>query len=175
MKTKTINLYFFDELSEEAKQKAVENLYDINVDYNWWDSTYDDAEDVGLKITSFDTYRGNINGNITTSINDVCDKIIENHGISCETYKTAKDYLAQYDALVEKFSDGIDIDEVEEGNEYDFDAECNELEDDFLKAILEDYLVLLRQEYEYLTSEEAIIETIRTNQYTFTKDGKLEN
>ena len=32
---------------------------------------------------------------------------------------------------------------------------------------------MLRNEYEYLTSEEAVIESIRANEYEFTEDGKL--
>jgi hypothetical protein len=33
----------------------------------------------------------------------------------------------------------------------------------------------LEKEYEYLSSDEAIIETIEANEYTFTESGKLEN
>lgn len=36
-------VFKFDELTEEAKQSAIENLYDINVDYEWWEYTYEDA------------------------------------------------------------------------------------------------------------------------------------
>lgn len=38
--------YKFAELSEMAKQKALESLYDLNVDYDWWDYIYDDAKNV---------------------------------------------------------------------------------------------------------------------------------
>ena len=176
MKTKTINLYSFDELSEDAKKKAIENLYDINVDSEWWESTYDDSANVGINITGFDTGRRNdITGNLTMSMCEVCHKLIAEHGEDCETYKTAKDYLNQWDALVEKHSDGITKDKVSEYNEYDFDVEADNLEDDFRKAILEDYLIILRNEYEYLTSDEAIIETIQLNEYTFTENGKIDS
>lgn len=68
MKTKTINLYEFDELSEDAKEKALQNLWDINVDHEWWDYIYEDAERIGLKITGFDIDRGNYcEGDILTS------------------------------------------------------------------------------------------------------------
>jgi len=36
MKTKTINLYEFDELSDSAKEKAISNLWDCNGDFNDW-------------------------------------------------------------------------------------------------------------------------------------------
>jgi hypothetical protein len=32
---------------------------------------------------------------------------------------------------------------------------------------------MLRQEYEYLTSEGAIIETIEANEYEFTEEGRM--
>ena len=40
-----------EKLSDKAKQKAIEKFYDINVDYDWWDSVYEDAKNIGLKIT----------------------------------------------------------------------------------------------------------------------------
>lgn len=43
----------FDELSESAKEHALNRLGDINVDQGWWDFTYEDAENIGLEITSF--------------------------------------------------------------------------------------------------------------------------
>lgn len=53
MKTKTITLYSFDELSDDAKEKAIDKLYNLNVDYEWWDSTFDDAKRIGLEIRGF--------------------------------------------------------------------------------------------------------------------------
>ncbi len=46
-------------------------------------------------------------------------------------------------------------------------------EDEFLKELLEDYRIILQKEYEYQTSEEAIIGTIEANEYEFTQDGKM--
>lgn len=44
-----------------------------------------------------------------------------------------------------------------------------------LLAELEDYLSILRQEYDYLTSEEHAREMIEANEYTFTVDGERED
>ena len=41
------------------------------------------------------------------------------------------------------------------------------------KALLNDYLSLLSNEYEYLISDEAIKETITANEYEFYENGKL--
>lgn len=174
MQTVSINIYKFNELSAEAKQTAIENLYDINVDHNWWEFVYDDAETIGLKITGFDLDRNNYcNGELYESMPECCRLIIANHGEGCSTYKTAIAYLSDYDSLVEKYSDGINKDIVADGNEYEFDKEADELEAEFLKDILDDYASILQNNYEYLTSDEAIIETIEANDYDFTEDGKL--
>ena len=176
MKTITINLYSFKELSPEAQQKVLEKYYDINVYSEWWDDTYEDAKNIGLKIDECDIERGNFcRGSFMKDSIEVADNIMKEHGETCETYKTAKEYKENWDKLVEKYSDGINKDCVTEDNEYDFDNEANELEGEFLKALLEDYLIMLRKDLEYKTSKEAIIETIECNDYTFTEDGDMDN
>lgn len=176
MKTVSINLYEFSELSEDAKEKAITNLSDINVSHDWWDCTYDDAENIGLKIKSFDLDRNrHAKGVFITSGCEVAEKIMSEHGESCETFKTAAQFLSDWANLVIKYSDGKNMDRVAEGNEYDFDNEANDLEEEFLKSLLEDYSIMLQKESEYLQSEAAIIETIEANGYTFEEDGTLNN
>lgn len=169
-------VYNFDELSDKAKEKAIQELYDCNVDSEWWNCTYEDAENIGLKITSFDIDRASyVKGNFIESAEETAEKIIKEHGESCETYKTASNYLKDRAELVKKYSDGINFDKVSEDNEYDFDNECDDLDAEFLKSLCEDYRIILSKEYDYLTSEEAIIETIKANDWTFTKDGIMKN
>ncbi len=164
MKTISINLYKFDELSETAKQKALSDLSNINVDYEWWESTYDDAERIGLKITSFELDGSkNATGEFINSGLDVAESIIKEHGHDCETRKTALNYIDKYNSLM--FNVKSEDDEME--NEFE------EIEKEFLNSLLEDYANILQRESEYLQSEEAIIETIKANDYDFTEDGKL--
>lgn len=163
MKTKTYNVYKFNELTEESKQKAIENLCYINVDHDWWEFTYEDAKTVGIKITGFDIDRGAYcKGDFIESPLTVIELIKENHGESCETYKTA----LQYEKLI------LECPKDEEGETIENELEV--IEDDFRNSILEDYRIMLEKEYEYLTSKEAIIETIETNDYDFTIDGELD-
>lgn len=145
--TVTHEVYTFDELSEDARQKALEELYDINVDSDWWyENIYEDAENIGLKITSFDTYKHDISGHLTEDMQTVCKNILKEHDNTCATYTTAEKNKNRH-------------------------GEDNQQQ--FCKDLLEVYLVMLRDNYEYLQSEEAITETIRANEYEFYANGKL--
>lgn len=156
-RTVRTKVYKFDELSDKAKQKVLTALIHINVEDEWWEFIYEDAENIGLKLTGFDIGRGNeCTGEFILNAKDCAEKIIENHGETCDTYNSATAFLAGYDNVSNEIEDG-DIED--EGNE-------------FLKALLQDYLKMLRDEYEYQTSEEAIIETIIANKYEFTADGR---
>lgn len=55
---KTISVFSFSELSDDAKKTAINQLQTINLDYNWWDYNYEDAANVGLKIKGFGLDRG---------------------------------------------------------------------------------------------------------------------
>lgn len=45
--TKTDTVYKFDELSEQAKEKARDKWREGELDYEWWDSVYEDARAIG--------------------------------------------------------------------------------------------------------------------------------
>ncbi len=165
MRTIKINLYKFNELSKDAQMKALDELHSINIDQEWWCITYDDASQIGLKITGFDIGRSNdIGSEFINDAQNVADLILENHGEESETHGTAKLYLSEVDNL---------IDDRNENEDSVYDDEMEELESNFLKSLSEDYLILLRDEYQYLITYEAIKETIEANEYDFTEDGKM--
>lgn len=154
METRTYTVYKFDELSDDAKEKAIQNLYDINVDHEWWESTCDDARTIGLSITSFDIGRGSYcKGKFISSAESCIEFILKEHGKTCGTYALATEWKDKLDTESETYKE-----------------QCEE----FLNSLLEEYLSLLRQDYQYLISEAAIIETIKANDYDFTEDGKID-
>lgn len=156
IKPKPYTVYKFNELSESAQENAIQELYDINIHEDWYEYTYEDAKAIGLKIDSFDIDRGSYCKMTYLTTPELTAKaIIMNHGETCETYSLAKDFR---EAII-----GMDIESEE------FEDACT----DFLKDLQEEYLSILRREYEYLTSEDAIINTIVANEYEFTEDGKL--
>lgn len=158
MELKTVELYQYSELSDQAKEKAREWFLKGAFDYNWYEFIYQDAATIGLKITSFDIYHGTIDGEWMESPYKVIELIKKNHGEQCETFKTALQYEAEF----------LKLGEDEDGNQ----IEDENIEDDFKHSLLEDYLIMLRKEVEYIESEEAISEMMIANEYTFLKDGE---
>jgi hypothetical protein len=166
--TKTRVLYEFDELSEDAKDKAIEKLYDINVDHDWWNWVYEDARGAGIKITSFDVgYRQSIEGEFILSANEVAQNILNNHGDMCETYKIADAFMKEWQPIFDDYMDS----ESAHYESWESEEKLMDIESKFLRSLLEDYRVILREEYEYLQTREAIVGTIKANKYEFDEQG----
>lgn len=171
-KTKTITLYNFDELNDEAKETA-RNWFRECMDHDWYETVYEDAENIGLRITSFDIGRSNeIEGKFIESARECAQQIVDEHGDTCETYKTAEKFLKERDEIVDTAERDENGDFV---SEYELDQKLDECEEQFLKSILEDYLVNLRNEYEYINSDESVDESIMANEYTFRENGRRED
>ncbi len=170
IETVEYKLYTFEELPEETQAKIIENNYDFNVTHDWWENVYSDAEEVGLKITEFDLDRGSyVKGDFVFSACEVAQNILNNHDPMCETHKTAaaflEDWQPHFNTYMDETSDFYESQEIEET--------LIDLEDEFLKSLQEDYRIILQKEYDYLTSEEAIKEILKANEYEFTSDGKI--
>ena len=171
MKQVTIECKKFHEWDEETQERIISEHRDINVDRDWWISTYEDASNVGIKITGFALDR---NRHCTGKIDypfDTAKKIVEEHGESCETYKTSKSYLEDYNKIMSYEATGTE--EEEEIIDKDIEEEIRDLDEEFIKSILEDYSIMLQREYEYLQEDEAIISTFEANEYEFDKEGKI--
>lgn len=162
MRNITTTVYKFAELSEQGKAKAIQGLSDINTSHDWYEGIYYDAKNVGIKLEGFTSDIAQyVNLEIDSYI-ETAQKILTDHGPTCDTYKDAEQFIEDIDKLVDD----------EEENE-DFCEQKEKLEDNFKKALEEDYLSMLRNEYEHRTSKEAIIETIEANECEFTAEGEL--
>ena len=168
MKTIKTEVYQFAELSETAKEKAIINCININLQDGWWESTYEDAKNIGLCLSSFDIDRNrNAQGEFLLAANEVAANIFKGHGENCTTWVTANNFMNEWQPIFDSYMD--ENSENYESSEYE--NILQELENDFLNSLLEDYSILLQKEYEYLYSDEAIIETIEANEYYFLEDG----
>lgn len=170
MKTIEIQLYKFEELSTEAQQKAISKNYDFNVNYEWWDSTYDDAKNVGIEITGFDIDRGSYCKGDIMDTEQTAHDIMKQHGEHCDTYQTAAEYLKTRDTLI---TDWLQDENGDYVNEDELDSKLDELGNDFEYAILEEYRVILTKEYDYLTSDQTISDSLIANDYNFTIEGDM--
>ena len=171
MKTVKINLYKFDELSEEAQEKAIDNNRDTNVIHDWWDAIYNDARQIHAEIRGFDIGRRNYcDLSLDLSMHDVIFAILANHGGTCETYKIAKSYRIAWE---EANRTAPDIFDDEDEMEYELEKMEEELKDELEDELAQEYLSMLRREYEYLTSDEAIRQYLVDTDLDFTEDGSI--
>jgi len=161
MKQINLTVYEFNELSDFAKKKAINDYSARCYDYEWWDFIYEDASYLCLDIHSFDIYRKSIDIRYNDDPEYVAQKILNNWGKDSELYKIANKYLESASKLHVIESD----DEL-----YDSD-ELIELNDDFLHDLGKFFLSYLNAENEWRNSEECISQTIICNEYEFFVDG----
>lgn len=171
--------YSFDELAESVQEKVIANMSDINVDYDWWESVYEDAANIGIKITESDCYRNTIKGDLTLSITESTRAVLDNHGENTDTYKLAVRYTQLVnDAfkvwMAEQDTEGCEHWKEEAWmSEFVYSDEAEDLTNDYRKEMLEEYLSIYSLEYDYQTSEQQIINTILANDYLFRENGSL--
>lgn len=155
-KQKIITFYQFDELSDEAKEKAREWYKSDALDYEWWESVYEDAAQAGLKITAFDLGGAqSIDGELTVGAMESVSNIITTHGEDCGTHKLASRYYPQFLAL--------DIEDEET---------AQALEEEYTQELKEEYWHILNKEMEYQLSNECVDESIRADEYEFLENGQ---
>ena len=165
---------------DEVREKAIEKNWYINVDYDWYQHTYDDADTVGIEITGFDIGRGSYCTGNVGSPTKTAELIIKNHGPACDTYKLAENFLTAQkplkdrEAILDRLCDNYCTSHryhkfYKELN--DVRDEIEELQEEFKKGILDEYLWMLKKEYEYLLSDDAVYDTLQN--YEFNKEGEI--
>ena len=182
MREMNVTVYSFNELSEAAQERALNAFRDINVEYDWWTyGAYDTIRAAG-KLLGLDI------GDIHFDTDSYCifDASYEYaRGASaavCKEFPRATDLhdVARKLQDLQKrhfYSLSCTVTKGRTTNRYSCfrfgeDYECEDLGD-----IIDDFAhwarILLREEYEYLTSDEAVKEMIEANEYEFTEGGKL--
>jgi hypothetical protein len=154
-----IKVYKFDELSEEAKEKARMWYRESRVDDMQfeWGHYKDDAKNIGIELREWE-YRRYLKCSLELDFSQVLANILKDHGECCETWKTAKRYKDEYDKLTE---------------EQVLNNEDEELREEFTRDIAEDYRVLLDNQYDYLNTDEYVDEMLTINEYEFKENGKI--
>jgi len=209
MKTIKLKLYQFAELDDQAKNKAIEKLYDINLFYDWYKFNFDDfitiCETIGISVDKKKIYfRGFYSQGDGSSFQATVNLAELLNGIKGENWKTYApnldldlampgiDRRLQRSIQENKFgcygeitqpsrsydvSASMETDIPNNGHDYSqIENELDKLEDwliEVAQTLNHHLYISLRDEYDYKTSEQAIIETIEANGWSFTADGKL--
>lgn len=148
MKQIVTTLYTFDELPQEAKQKALNENYFINTEYpnEWYQYYIDELYDIGFEVVELELWQNKLAIHPKIELRDIAFRIMKYFEPNGRLYTIAKM-------------------KIENENDENFD--------DFIDRISDEYLRLINEEMEHLESEEAIIETFRANDYHFDLSGKI--
>lgn len=188
-KTVTYNLYQYDELSDSAKENALEWAADINVNFEWWD--FDGL--TGFSNSEIRQYRlGNPSCDLLKYKKMYFDIdrgwYIQFIDAEFADDEIARKFLGVHKSLWEQVYWLINDNPYRGTNtrlEYepqDGNKEFTPKQIAILDRAVERFankmhkaLYALRDEYEGATSREAIEDTIRANEYTFDVEGKRKN
>ena len=181
MREMTTMVYSFAELSDDAKERALNDLRPANIEPYWYEDTFDTIRTagklLGLEIGDihFDTdlycifdadyryVRGAVKAvrNEFPWVDDLCN-------VAKDLQALQRRHFYSLSCAVTKGRTTNRYSCFRFGEDY----ECKDLGD-----IIDDFAhwarVLLRDEYKYLTSDDAVKETIEANEYEFTEAGKL--
>ena len=194
---KKITVYKFRELSEQAKEKALEKLYNINTDYDWFDTEFYDAKEIGklmgidikdIHFTGFSSqgdgacFTGNYQykkGSVK-AVKDYAPLDIRLHNIAEGLAAVQRKFLYGISANVKhrghyshKYCTDINITITQNGYEIAYSSDDETIISELLRDFMDRIYRQLEKQYEYLTSKKAIQETIEINNYEFTADGAI--
>ena len=191
-------VYKFSELSDVAKERALEDNRCVLVEvYDWIEGTLNYAERAGLKVYEIDINRGYVRlkfeegMTVLSSIKKIC----RNFNKEEEIYKLAKEY---YDEIIKYFKEDEEIQEFMQAQKCPItilDMKIDEFIEHYPDSMLEDiarywlvdnryddaylrdmgnlFLSILEDEFNYLVSDEAIIEYFNNNDYLFLENGEV--
>jgi len=194
---KTINVYSFDEITDEKlRQKILTKYYDINVDSDWYQWTTDQYTSELEKIGFYDVKIGfsgfssqgdgaNFIGAWSSSskripsdlpcienLRQLLDKIGKNHEFGFRLVKNGYSRYERENSVI--MADNNKYFHVT-GQYYEFLPE--HIEFAILSAchtIMQAIYATLEDEYTYLISDEAIIDTLQANKYYFDSEGVIQ-
>ena len=182
MREMTTMVYSFNELSDDAKKRALNAFRDINVEYDWWTyGAYDTICTAG-KLLGLDIDRINFDADLYCIFNadyEYARGAVKAIQAEFPHATDLHDVARKLQALQRRhfYSLSCNVASQRDTNSYQCfrfgeDYECEDLGD-----IIDDFAhwarILLRDEYKDLTSDEEVKEIIIVNEYEFTEGGKL--
>lgn len=187
--------YKFEELPEDIQEQVIEGNRFINTEHDWWDYTLDYWKEL-LQTAGFEL--GNIYFSLAYCQGDYCSLEKPRWSYSKDIKSLEKEFgetgakvrriMQPIIDITRRYFYGVkyvasgsssdhyglgDIDTYIRG-EYDYDdkAECSEFKE-VIRSIESEIYYALRDECDYLCSDEQVKETLINNEYEFTEDGGL--
>ena len=189
MRTETItrDLYPFTELDDDAQQRALEKLRDLNVDHDWYEPCYDLIRAAGrclgidCSVDGFDLERQTLALRGAYSYNKRwrAELVQEFDGaLLAALVKVGKELQAAqrpafYSASAELRQPYFHRNETEYVVTCERGADVADDLADALRSFAHWAWCLLRDEFGHLTSDEAVKESIELNEYEFDANGDL--
>lgn len=198
MRTEQVILFKFEELSDDAKEKAREWYRQGALDYDWWEDVYSDASEV-FRILGIDSRKGNKSPAIWFS-----GFSSQGDGACFEgTYSYAKGSVraikryAPNDDELHRIASGLMMIQRRYGysitaslnhtgryhheHSVEVDLDARSIVDpldgseiiSWLRDLMRWIYRRLEEEHDWLLSDEQVDESIIANGYEFTEDGKV--
>lgn len=185
--TDTRTLYALGELSPEAQDRAIEALWDCNVDYSgWWEDEgilhlpEKDYKRIRAKLDSefmplvFDEFFFELDRGAYITFKDLSVSNEDAFRRFLQIPKALWENLDYRFTYPRESENEIEFNVSSYGRKIDFTARENKILDhaaDKFSDLMHHALRSLQSNYEYLTSREAIVETIEANEWEFAEDG----
>ena len=173
--------------NSELKEKVLSNLSDINIDFEWYSSVYESFTEIALEngfvvdkcyFSGFYSqgdgamFEGMITDFSQYISNNLVHKLYKNDTISLEaSFKHSGHYYHE-----KSYSYVFDYDFGKYGRFDNIETYLGFVEDhicDKYESLCKELYTMLKYEYEYLTSESSILETIEMNGYEFDEEGNI--
>ena len=184
----------FNELNEEQQRKVLNHLRDINLGHEWYEFTQE-AFHTALETLGFSNIKSQFSGfwsqgdgasfnanfelpKNDTDLKERVEKLLKDAPYFFHTYADKVEDMKET-GLKESFLNLDFTNEIEEGEgqitveqrghySHEYTMQCwNKGLQEFSRAMAAKYYMELEKEYEYQTSDEAIKETIESNDYEF--------
>lgn len=178
----------FEELNAEAKEKAIEENRNINTDHaEWWEYTCDDAKAVGKLMgldieqiyfrgffsqgdgacfeCSFEYVKGMVDAvkahaPLDTDLHQIAEDM---QALHAKSFYSTRGTTEQYGHYSHEYSMRFEIG-------YEYGAENYEKWKEIMADFARWIYARLRSEYEFLTSDECVVESIAFNELEFEID-----
>ena len=191
-------VYQFNELSDAAKDKAIEDYRQDGFDYEWWDYIFEDAKRMGalMGITVDNIYFSGFSSQgdgacfegsyeyVKGSVKAIRDETGDNDkdltaiakGLQAEQRRNFYGLSAsvkQRGHYSHEFCTEIDVQDNRDNAPWQVADEVEEAIKDLLRDFMRWIYRSLEREWDYMNSDAAITETIEANEYEFLENGRM--